>query len=901
MALPPSLRRFNRETLPVLIGAVDGKRAVRDVAAIIETDRWVSFDRFHDTTKTLRERYESAGARFEVDRIHTGGAAGSGRWIIPEAQDVTRGSAAIVTPFERPICDYADNPFHVIQWTASTPPAGVTGPLVIIDDPAELAAMKTNALAGKILLTSANPRACIAHFARAAAAAVLCQSNQPNLPDAASWMKFGWGAVPLSHANCRVVGLSLSANQGAALRADHAKHGCLAIHVNVDAPRYAGAHDLVSGIVEGADDPQDEVWALAHSQEPGAMDNASGVASCIEIARVIEALIAAGKLPRPRRSIRLLHGYECYGFFHHMEHQRRLQTPLAGVVIDTIGATPAVCGKLEWHDSIPQSAGFVDQVGEAIVRAAMKPNAGGYRYHRRPFMATSDTLAGDPKYGFPCPWITTIDTTAKNRNFYNAYHSSGDDMSVMSAAGMAVCTAAMAGYLYYLANAGSKEAVELARSETARFVKSITPNKNEGKSSGNGKGKSEPASDCVKRAHYERERLEVSLNRLPRWLWGGDRRAALDAIDQCKADADAALPKPARSSQAKQAASGNRGGRGSVVSAASLRRIPRRTAFLSPTAENTPPPIASRLAAAGLPEWTLFWADGNRSIADIAEAASIENGRAVLAEQAVGYFEALAELGYVELIEPAAMVTPSQLVADLKSLGLKAGMDVIVHSSLSSIGHVKGGAEAVVDALLKVVGKRGTVMMPSFNHRAASVFNPMTTPTANGAIPDAFWRRKEALRSRQPTHALAAIGPRAEYYVADHDKTGIWAQDSPIGRLIHEGGYVLLLGVDHNASTAYHVAENAAGAQCVDPWGSRQRIVNDAGEVASVRGMAWRSEPCPTPPSSLDGPLDRGKLQTRGQVGAAACRFVKAKDLWSAHLAQLKDRCPTCPIMPERL
>ena len=50
----------------------------------------------------------------------------------------------------------------------------------------------------------------------------------------------------------------------------------------------------------------------------------------------------------------------------------------------------------------------------------------------------------------------------------------------------------------------------------------------------------------------------------------------------------------------------------------------------------------------------------------------------------------------------------------------------MVHSSLSRIGHVIGGPGAVIDALLAVIGPDGTLMMPSFNHGAARVFNLLT-------------------------------------------------------------------------------------------------------------------------------------------------------------------------------
>ncbi len=55
----------------------------------------------------------------------------------------------------------------------------------------------------------------------------------------------------------------------------------------------------------------------------------------------------------------------------------------------------------------------------------------------------------------------------------------------------------------------------------------------------------------------------------------------------------------------------------------------------------------------------------------------------------------------------------ARLTDDLRHLGLGSGDVVLVHSSLSRLGHVKGGAPAVVDALLRAVEPGGTVLFPT--------------------------------------------------------------------------------------------------------------------------------------------------------------------------------------------
>src|SRR5437764_1381757 len=107
---------------------------------------------------------------------------------------------------------------------------------------------------------------------------------------ALAWTKFGWGGPSPTCAGSPLVGLVLSQNGGRRLRGLVQEHGPVTVEARVDIRRYAGTHDVVSGIIRGAADPQDEVWVLAHSAEPGAHDNASGVALCIEVARVFEGL-----------------------------------------------------------------------------------------------------------------------------------------------------------------------------------------------------------------------------------------------------------------------------------------------------------------------------------------------------------------------------------------------------------------------------------------------------------------------------------------------------------------------------------------------------------------------------------------------------------------------------------
>ena len=868
---PSWLASYCRRALPPMFACVDPARALKTVEAIVETDRWTSFDRYHDTTRTLVREYEAAGAGAEVYTAQTGSQSGTGRWVIQQAQDVHAATVDVVRPVRRRIADYKRNPWHYMKWGTSTPPGGMTNELVVVDSQEALDRIPRNGLVGKVALTRGDMYSKARQWADKGAVGVLVDKPVKGFPKATGWLSFGWGGLPVDHGTARLVGIAISEETGNQLRQLVQKHGKVVVRTRVDVRSHVGSHDVVSGMVQGGADPQDEVWALAHSAEPGAADNASGVAVCVEIARCIESLVARGELPRPKRTIRLLNGYECYGFFHYLENVKRLQTPLAGVCIDCIGLKPSRCdGRMAWHSTIPMSAGFVDGLGQGIVRAALRIENPGYRCVPAPFVSTADTLIGDPKYGFPCPWLTTY---RKCRPGYEGYHSSADTPELLSPRGLAVASAAMAAYLYFLADADSRDVVRIAAWETERTLDRLGASR-----------KKLSKSD----AEFARDQHRVSMQRLQRWMWGGDRSAILSHLAECE--------RRVRDAAAARVEHGRSARRTGVPGAG---RVPRRKAPISPTLENTPKAIAQRIRDAKLPSWALFWADGNRTLTQIAASISCEIEKEVSVKQVAGFFEAHQDLGYVDLIEPGDMISRAQIVRYLRALGVKPGMDIMVHSSLSQMGHVMGGADTVIDALLAAIGKKGTLVMPSFNHSSVEVFNPLATPTTNGTIPDAMWRRPDAVRSLHHSHALAAIGPKAEALTRDHLQIGVWEQDSPIGRLIHGRGYILSLGVKGEARTAYHVAENSMPCGCIDPFGTPCKIVAPDGSVRQVRGLAWRAGACPVSPEKMNQTLDRRRLQRHGKVGRADATLVKAKDLWDVRREHLREACPVCKIKPK--
>jgi aminoglycoside 3-N-acetyltransferase len=168
----------------------------------------------------------------------------------------------------------------------------------------------------------------------------------------------------------------------------------------------------------------------------------------------------------------------------------------------------------------------------------------------------------------------------------------------------------------------------------------------------------------------------------------------------------------------------------------------------------------------------------------------------------------------VDQEDGTAVVAEADIVAGLRRLGVAAGEVVLVHSSLRSFGHVRGGADAVVDALLRCVGAGGTVLVPTLSFRsydpARPRFDARTTPSDTGRVTEVFRRRPEAVRSLHPVSSVAAIGPAAAYLTAAHLDTPCGAT-SPYARLAELDGACLFLGAGLASNSVFHVAEEAVG------------------------------------------------------------------------------------------
>ncbi len=184
----------------------------------------------------------------------------------------------------------------------------------------------------------------------------------------------------------------------------------------------------------------------------------------------------------------------------------------------------------------------------------------------------------------------------------------------------------------------------------------------------------------------------------------------------------------------------------------------------------------------------------------------------------------------------AQTTTPStvaSLTDDFRRLGVIPGSTLLVHSAMSKIGFVCGGAPAVILALEAALEPGGTLVMPAHSGDLSDpaewcnppvpeswqqilrdhmpAFEPDLTPTRGmGVIAETFRKQAGVLRSNHPQDSFCARGPQAGFITAGHILESGLGDQSPLARLYDLDAAVLLLGVGHANNTSLHLAEHRA-------------------------------------------------------------------------------------------
>ena len=256
-------------------------------------------------------------------------------------------------------------------------------------------------------------------------------------------------------------------------------------------------------------------------------------------------------------------------------------------------------------------------------------------------------------------------------------------------------------------------------------------------------------------------------------------------------------------------------------------------------------------------------------------------------------FYKMSELDTIKQVKSPR--TRASLAADLRQLGVRPGMTLLVHSSLKALGWVNGGPVAVIQALPDVLTPAGTLVMPAhtgdYSDPAAwqnppvpkdwrqlirdtmPAYDPLLTPTRSmGRIAELFRTWPEARRSSHPNVSFAAWGKHAQLITVDHELDNSLGEGSPLARIYDLDGAVLLLGAGYDSNTSFHLAEYRAGKAKPEKQGSAM-MRNGRRAWVTYDDIAFNDDIFP----QIGAVFDETGAVTIGRVGSAECRLFRQK------------------------
>lgn len=327
--------------------ALSGELAKEHVIAITRHHRIQGSRGFRDAAQYVLGQLRRAGfgeAEAFVESYPSDGRVAYQTWQSPSGWDITAAELRMVEPGNERIVGYPEIAMSVITYSN---PGDVTADLVWVGRGTADRDYDGKDVRGKVVLATGYGgsvhRLAVLKYGAAAVVCFLDDDRAREYPDMLQYTGMWPRTAELDSVT---FGFNLTNRQGTHLRDLLLAGQRVVLHGRVTGvglePYFM---DVVVATIPGADPAAGELVFSAHLDHPkeSANDNASGSAAILDIARTVKELVDAGRLPRPRRTLRFLWVPEWYGTQAYIDRHAELAGPalggrvLANLNLDMVG------------------------------------------------------------------------------------------------------------------------------------------------------------------------------------------------------------------------------------------------------------------------------------------------------------------------------------------------------------------------------------------------------------------------------------------------------------------------------------------------------------------------------------------------------------------------------------
>lgn len=142
---------------------------------------------------------------------------------------------------------------------------------------------------------------------------------------------------------------------------------------------------------------------------------------------------------------------------------------------------------------------------------------------------------------------------------------------------------------------------------------------------------------------------------------------------------------------------------------------------------------------------------------------------------------------------------------------------VVAHCSIIGLGLIKNRTideipKILVDSLLNIIGKNGTLCVPTFNYNYINKKKKFDTweneyTKLLGALPGEVLSRKRRIRSYNPGYNISTIGAKSKY-ISMSKSISSFGSDSSWDRLFKLNSKIILINCDLNSMTFIRYIES---------------------------------------------------------------------------------------------